>query len=275
MKFWYNICFKITDTFKINAMKINIYSCILIIVVYACATPAPVIRLSPSTVENSDYWNLGQHFVYASDNNILYECGFNRVENNKLIFDVKITNQSDTTILIDPAVFMQEVYNNDNKLIVKTNAFDPELVLIGLNINENIEKAKAKNAAAFMIGAAIISAGALVAVSASNKSEEKKEVMYNSIDASKTVTEVAAGAAVVSSSARAEDNWTQHKSLSEAFLRKTTLAKGYYIDGEVHFQYNEDATWYRLIFQAEKSQVDFNFRQSKIYNIPQLGYSGN
>jgi hypothetical protein len=256
-------------------MKINIYCYMLIIVVYACATPAPVIRLSPSTVENSDYWNLGQHFVYASDNNILYECGFNRVENNNLIFDVKITNQSDTTILVDPALFMQEVYNNDNKLIVKTNAFDPELVLVGLNINENIEKAKAKNAAAFMIGAAIISAGALVAVSASNKSEEKKEVMYNSIDASRTVTEGTAGAAMVSASARAEDNWTQHKSLSEAFLRKTTLAKGYYIDGEVHFQYNEDATWYRLIFQADKSQVDFNFRQSKIYNIPQLGYPGN
>jgi hypothetical protein len=256
-------------------MKTIFYSYILIIILTACATPAPVVRLAPSTVENKDYWNLGQHFVYASDNNILYECAFNRIENNKLIFDVKITNQSDTSVLVDPALFRQEVYNNDNKLIAQNNAYDPEMVLVGLNINENREHARVKNADAFMIGAAILSAGAVVAVASSNKNEEKKKDMYNSIDATNSVAQYTAGETMVGASVRAEDNWTQHKSLSEAFLRKTTLAKGFYIDGEVHFQYNEDATWYRIIFNANKSQVDFNFRQSKIYNIPGYSDRGN
>ena len=260
-------------------MKPIRYFYILTILVTACATPAPIVRLSPSAVGNKEYWNLGQHFIYATDNNILYECGFNRIENNKLIFDVKITNQSDTDVLIDPASFKEEVFGKDSMIFAEYNAFDPELVLLSLNMDQNIQEAKAKNAAVFSICSSIITAGATIAVAASDKKEEEKESAYNTLDAANSIAQTASGEAIESANIRSEKNWTQQKSLSEAFLRKTTLPKGYYIDGEVHFPYKQDATGYNVILKSENSEVNFHFQQTKIFRLPfdsnNGSYSGN
>lgn len=129
-------------------------------------------------------------------------------------------------------------------------------------------QARAKNATAFFISAAIISAGAIVAIAASKKNEVQKEQTYNSIDATNTLVETSTVAIAENADVRSENNWTTRKSLSEAFLRKTTLLKGYFIDGEVHFPYYGDANWYRLVFSVGKSKVDFHFKQKLIHYQP-------
>jgi hypothetical protein len=256
-------------------MKKSILWYILIIVISGCASQEPVIRLSPSTVDNKDYWSLGQHFVYASDNNILYECSFNRIYNNKLIFDVKITNQSDTSVLVDPSLFYQEIYKNESDKIAQNNAYDPELILVGLQLDQNMQNARAKNAAVFFIGAALLTTGALIAIESSHKNEIEKEVECNEIEATNAIAQTASIATMASSDIKAEDSKIQQGSLSDAFLRKTTLAKGFFIDGEVHFPYYDNAMWYHLFFTSGNSQVDFHFRQSKIYSIPGYNCSDN
>jgi hypothetical protein len=255
---------------------------ISVILISGCAVPSPITKLTPSTVENRDYWNMGQQFVYASDYNVWFDCAFNRIENNMLIFDVKVTNQSDTLVLVDPAEFAQQVYINDTLLVAQRNANDPEAVLLNLNIKENIAAAEAKNAATVGIISAVLLTGAVVAVAVSdNNNNHHRHNNHNNAEAAITTAIVADGVAQTASSSaeeanvRANNNWTYRKSLAESFLRKTTLRKGFYIDGEVHFPYFPNAKWYRLIFTSGKAKADFLFKQQLIYPVATYNNANN
>lgn len=238
---------------------------VVLLLLGGCAVPAPVVKLTPSTIENKDYWNMGQQFVFTNNQNVWFDCAFNRCERGKLIFDVKITNESDTAVLVDPVAFYQEVFKNDTARIASDPATDPEVFLELLQLNENTNIARAKNARALSICSAVISTGASVAVVSSKKSDEEKVNALDAIRASNTLTQIAATSMGEAADIRAQDNWTTRRSLSEAFLRKTTLPSGSYIDGEVHFPYNQYARWYRLVFSAGKAMADFHFRQRLIY----------
>lgn len=242
---------------------------LFLLVLAGCAVPAPLVKVTPSTLENKDYWNMGQQFLYTNSKDVWFDCAFNRLEGNKLIFDVKINNLSDTTVLVDPAQFLQSVYVNDTVKSGLNYAFDPEEVLTQLKLDENVSVAKAKNGAAFGICSAIIATGAVVAVATSKKDERKKEELINTISAASDVAQVAAVATVESANARADNSWTTRRSLEDQFLRKTTLPKGYYIDGEVHFPYIPTAKWYDITFPVGKSKATFLFRQQFVYPQPQ------
>ena len=246
-------------------MKTLIKIAAIVLLFIGCAVPAPIIKLSPSTVENKDYWNQGQQFVYATDNNVWFDCAFNRIENNKLIFDVKIVNKADSATLVDPAKFVQQVYANDSLKVAERTADDPESVLLYLNIQENLASAESKNAATVGICSAILLTGVAVAVVASNKNECRKENTNNNSFVSDVVASTVSSAIAQDVDSRAGSNWVYRKSLAEAFLRKTTLAKDFYIDGEVHFPYYPTAKWYRLVFSSGNSKADFLFKQLIIY----------
>jgi len=239
--------------------------CLMLLILTGCAVPAPFVKVTPSTIENKDYWDMGQQFVFANNKNVWFDCAFNRIENGKLIFDVKVNNQSDTAILVDPARFLQMVYKDDTIKSGEHYAYDPEETLMLLRLDENAANAKAKNATAFGICSAIIAVGATVAVVSSKKDDETKAKVVNTIGVASDLVQTATALTVDASNIRAENNWTVRKSLDEQFLRKTTLPKGYFIDGEVHFPYVAEAKWYNIIFEAGKSKADFLFKQKLIY----------
>jgi|GEM_PF-3200914 hypothetical protein len=243
----------------------------LIAVFASCAVPAPVVKLTPSTLQNKDYWNMGQQFVYATDKNIWFDCAFNRVENGKLIFNVKVDNQSDTAVLVDPVAFLQIIFKNDSVKWGQNLAYNPEQTLLNLQLSANESSARAKNATVFGITSAIIATGAIVAVATSKKDDVDKEDLVNTISFAGDVARTAAFATAESSNIRAADNWTMRKTLEEQFLRKTTLPKGCYIDGEVHFPYIQDARWYNIGLSAGNSKADFLFKQKLVYPPSQYG----
>lgn len=230
-----------------------------------CAVPEPLVKLSPSTIQNQDYWNLGQQFVYSNDKNIWFDMGFNRVEYNTIIYDVKITNLSDSAILVDPATFVQYGYKNDSLKITSDNASDPEFILSFLVLDENIANARARNASTVSLFSAVVATGASVAVVVAEKNEEKKEQLLETIDVANTVTQISSNAVEESSNIRAENNWNKRCSLAEALLRKTTLPSGFYIDGEVRFPFHKEATWYTVNLKANKAKSTFFFKQKLIY----------
>lgn len=249
--------------------KTHIYGLILLITV-GCSTTAPLVKLTPSTLENKEYWQMGQQFVYANNKNIWFDCAFNRVENGKLVFDVKVTNQSDSIVLVDPSLFEQFVYKDDSLRLGYNPADDPEEVLTQLKLAENQAVAHAKNASILSICSAIFSAGASVAVAVSDKDTEKKVNTLNKIAAGNEVVQIATAVSTEANSMRAGNNWTRHRNLSEAFLRKTTLAKGYYIDGEVHFPFYKKANWYDLKFTVGNAVAFFYFKQNLIRSLDQI-----
>ncbi len=254
---------------NLKAMK-KIKYIVVIFLIGGCAVPAPIIKLTPSTIQNKDYWNMGQQFVFTSNKNIWFDCAFNRVENGRIIYDVKVTNESDTAILVDPSLFFQRVFLNDSFKIAENHALDPEFILTRLQMDENIAVANSKNATAFAVTSAIITGGAVIAVASSKKDDETKEKMVNTIVASNDLAQVSASYAREDADIRSENNWTMRKSLAERFLRKTTLPKGYYIDGEVHFTYFDNTKWYEIVLVAESAEATFLFKQNIIN--PQISY---
>jgi uncharacterized protein YoaH (UPF0181 family) len=243
----------------------NYWVLLLVLFSVGCSIPQSIVKLTPSVIENKDYWNLGQQFVYDSDKNVWVDCAFNRTENETMIFNVKVNNRSDNAILVSPAEFYQQVYFKDSLKTVKNKAFDPEAILESLKLEENIAQAQAQNAAIFSLCSATISTGAAIAVVASNKEEEKKEQMMNTINTSNNIAQNSAGTVMESSNVRAENNWVKRQSLAELFMRKTTLPSGYYLEGEVHFPYYKDAKQYEVCILVGNAKVTFLFKQHLIY----------
>lgn len=246
-----------------------------LVILAGCAVPAPIVKVTPSTLQNRDYWNMGQQFLYANDKEVWFDCAFNRVEGDKLIFDVKVNNLSDTTVLVDPAVFSQVVYVDDSTKLTQNLAFDPEMVLTQLKLDENVAAANARNGMVFGVCSAIIATGTIVAVAASKKDLEKKEKLINTVGAASDVAQIATVTTVESNNARAENSWTTRRSLEEQFLRKTTLPKDFYIDGEVHFPFSKTAKWYEITLSAGKSKATFLFKQQFVYSQPYSTAAGN
>jgi hypothetical protein len=242
-------------------MKKGLFLLFLISLLAGCAAPSPLVKLTPSTIANEDYWSLGQQFVFTNEKNIWFDCAFNRFENGNLIFDVKITNETDTAILVDPNLFVQRVFKNDSFRIAQNFASDPELILYQLSKDEKVAASNAKKAAAFGICSAIISMGAAVVVAASDMDYDIKDNILNSIVATNDIAQISSGLMAESSNIRAEENWTMNKNLSEILLRKTTVPKGYYVDGQIQFPYYDKAKWYEISMQAGNSKGEFLFRQ--------------
>jgi hypothetical protein len=250
---------------NLNKMKNILKLAIIASIINSCAIPTPITKLTPSTIENKDYWNRGQQFVFSNDQNIWFDCAFNRLESNKLIFDVKVTNLADTMVLVDPSKFSQQVYLNDTFLAINNSALDPEMVLLNLKINESKASSDAKNARTVGIVSAVLLTGALVTIAASDKSNEKKESSFTTTIVASEATQATTSMIADDASIRANNDWDYRRLLTESFLRKTTLPKNYFVDGEVHFAYYPSAKWYRLVFTAGAAKVDFLFKQQIIY----------
>lgn len=230
----------------------------------SCAVPVSMVKLEPSTVNQQNYWNMGQNFVVGNDKDIWFECAFNRKENEKLVFDVKITNFSEYPVLVDPVKFKQKVFKNDSLKIAESGATDPEYFLRMLGANAEIARAQAQNAATVGFLGALLSLGATVAVEVSEKEPEKKEDLRNIITAGNSLTQTTTGLIAESSDIRAKSNWTMQRNYAQSFLRKTTLPKGYSIEGEVHFNYFNNAKWYEIDLNAGDSEYLFLFRQNLV-----------
>lgn len=237
---------------------------ILLLGITSCSTPAPIVKLTPSTLNTKDYWNMGQHFVFSTHKGVWFDCAFNCIDRDKIVYDVKISNESDTAILVDPELFRQKVYLNDSIVISQDYADNPEAILDQLKLDENVAIAQAKNANILSICSTIISVGASIAVATSNKDVDKKINTLNAIAASNDLVQVSSASMAESANVRSADNWTRKKMLNEAFLRKTTLPKGTYIDGEVHFPYHKKANWYDLVFAVGNANAYFYFKQETI-----------
>jgi hypothetical protein len=247
-------------------MKTESIALIIITILLAgCVSPRPVARIYPKKDGKKEYWNMGQQFVQDENNRITYECAFKKVENGSVVYYVKVTNNSDSDILVSPEKFEQDAFLTDLKKTVSSKADDPEMVLLNLDFESSRARATAKNAAVTGIVTSAAVVGTAAAIAASEKDDEKKA------ETLEVVGDV--GNLAVNTSIDVMDeahhtvarNQQQYNKLSDSFLRKTTLFPGFYIDGEVRFPYYESALWYNIHLGTGNSKVEFNFYQILFY----------
>jgi hypothetical protein len=238
---------------------------ISILLLTNCVVPTPVVKLWPKTVDKKEYWNMGRQFVCDEDNKVSYECAFKKLEGGKIVFDTKITNYSDTDILVAPEKFWQHVYKDDTLKLSTDQADDPEIVLLNLELEGSRAKAASKNAIATGIVSGVVTGGAMAAIATSNKDDETKAIAGNIVGNTGNLIIGSSLVAADEANIQASENYNQHMQLSNSYLRKTTLPPGYYIDGEIRFPYHEDARWYCLQLGTGNSGVVFYFRQILFY----------
>lgn len=249
-------------------MKIQNYGLVLLFfLLNSCATPEPVVRLWPSTIGKTEFWNMGQQFVCDHNGKITYEIGFSKVQSGKVFFNVRITNQSDKNVLVAPEMFEILAYRQDSLLLARTYAYNPEMMMFLLEMQNNQARATAENAAAAAIVTGILLGGAAIAVAASNMEDEKKETASDVIETTGDIVFSSAANESEEAQETIHRNTYQMERFSNSMLRKTTLLPGYYIEGEVQFPYYTFANWYQIILNAGNSSVDFHFRQVIHYPV--------
>lgn len=241
---------------------INIIIGIFLFSLFGCFSPKPVVKLLPKTTGKKEFWNRGINFVGDENNQIAYECGFLRQENNKLVYNLRITNFSNRDILVAPEKFKQTVYSNDTTKIGTNMADDPEMVLFNMQMDASNSEADAKNAMVVGAVATVATGAALVAISSSNSNNnEAKTDAADAAIATNNVMVASTFSNAEESNINVESSISEYERLSNSYLRKTTLSPNTYIDGEVRFTYNPLAKWYCLNLSVENSAVDFYFWQ--------------
>jgi hypothetical protein len=247
-------------------MKTKSFSLIAVtILLTGCFAPKPVARLYPKKDEKKGYWNMGQQFVQDENNHIAYECAFKKVEFGSVVYYVKVTNNSDSDILVSPENFEQVVSLIGPNETISNKADDPEMVLLNIDLESSQARATAKNAAVTGIVTSAAIVGTAAAIAASKKDDEKKAEALEVVGDVGNIAVNTSMAVMDEAHQTVAQNQQQYNKLSDSFLRKTTLFPGYYIDGEVRFPFNERAVWYNIHLGARNSKVEFNFYQILFY----------
>ena len=122
------------------------------LVAIGCATPAPVLRLSPQTKDV--VWVGGTEATTRAGKTVRAAVAFVREQGNQVAFRVEIENLTDTNVLLEPARFYAMTCARKGTPPTRTCGAtrlvsDPERMLLALDMKRSRDKAGNANAEAF------------------------------------------------------------------------------------------------------------------------------
>lgn len=120
----------------------------------SCFSPQNVIRLQPEIVCTT--WRYGQQFVSDSLYGVIFEVGFEQLNDNQYWFDFSIVNRSNLPVLIDPAEFLLQAYDGKKQPLTRARmkAIDPESEILELEKQLSKNQARELNQIGFTVLAA-------------------------------------------------------------------------------------------------------------------------
>ncbi|WP_196886559.1 hypothetical protein [Aureivirga sp. CE67] len=228
------------------------------ILLTSCYAPLAVSNLTPLEKQEKK-WHFGKEKVTNSHSGISVECMFHRSIETKLFFEVEITNQSDSTILIDPYDFYYTSYTKDTLTLIQfVHANDPELELLKIDKALSINSAKAKNnnSADLLNSTMHLAADVAELTSDKNMSRTKRSLsnQKQSIDNKRVYF------ANKNMSLNDQRNFWENN-----LIRKTELPPGYTLKGLVVFKRSPKAKFYGFNFKIEDKTYEFDYTQEMIY----------
>jgi hypothetical protein len=241
---------------KITAMKTKLSFTlaffVAIVLIQSCSAPKNIIKLEPQT-ENTK-WLFGQPFAIDSLYGIVYEVGFDRLQDNEYWFDFHITNRSNLPILIDPLHFSYEAY--DSLLNVQTmepvTAINPEDELIEIDKGLARTDARAKN----HVGISLIAAGVDIATGIATLSDDNPRN-----DHFRTHLFEDAQVGRMENQFEAENLNQLRDAWANTTIRKTTLDSNHAMYGKVFFKAIPGAAFIRLLLPVDDDLIEMDFKQ--------------
>ena len=245
--------FKKTETITMKAkVTFSIISLFAIILLQSCSSPKNIIKLEPQT-ENAK-WLFGQPFAIDSLYGIIYEVGFDRLQDNEYWFDFHITNRSNMAILIDPTSFSSQAYDSlfNKQSMEPIPAINPEKEIYEIDEELSRNEARAKS----QIGISLVAAGIDIATGIATLSDDNPN---NDNLRTHLFYDVQADAI---------DNEFETQSLNElrnawssSTIRKTTLNSNYSMQGKVFFKATPSADYIKLFLPVDDDSIEINFKQ--------------
>lgn len=218
----------------------------------SCATPVPVSRLNP--IGDSFEWQNGtERLFFSTDEGLRAEVQFVSSNSRHLVFEVKIQNRSDTSVLVNPTQFFLEPLGADTSFIMAEaiQAHDPEQELIRLDHQIASEEAfESNNRAAELLS----QTANLISDVSGNSVSSEEEVERNQRRAEHETDMI--------NSEIAQSNLKDQKLYWQSVvLRKTMLHPNYEINGAVYFPRHNQARFFKMglaigpvVFQAKFQQ---------------------
>lgn len=233
----------------------------------SCFTPKPVVRVEP--VDEDVRWQYGQAFARQQSNGLEVQAAYNGNNREYLFFDVEVTNFGEEEVLIDPKQFYLEVKG------MKMRAADPEVMLLGLDMEASRQEANSKNAAVAIGVAAVAATAAIIATSDgdgnsnasnNNASSNSFDGGYNNLDLAVDLVSIVPSLIIDLSAPRMVEELPPADPEDRNFwtdftLRKTTLRKGERVSGKVLFRTLDLADRFQMVLPMESTTFRMQFKR--------------
>ena len=231
------------------------------VVLFSCATSNPIVQLDSQDPQSK--WLMGRQFSeYKTEDSIRVLVSYYKSQDNRLIFNVEVDNQSNKTISVDAKRFYLVGYDFEGNAIDTVRAINPERELLRMDIlRDELRVAQANQ----QLGLVLESAGQLAsAVANSNDLSRSEQLVTNDVQQN----ELARRRAMINDTRNLQSGVQMNTEYWEgAFLRKTDLESHQYVDGVVLLVPIVDARTYELYVPVEgqKDTAVFKFRQVVFY----------
>jgi hypothetical protein len=220
-----------------------------------CATPAPLVRLNPDAADI--IWVGGRASVQKADTGVRVAAPFEHQDGRSLALRVEIENGTTERLEVDPRDITYSVCRTAavSSCSASQRVFDPEQMLISLDVQQSRETADAINSQAFLGTLVMLSAVGDVAAVASGHADRN------------TGAATALAASAMDDHAAAVDSAqasiaTQRELWSNRALRRNSLFPGQGISGMVYVPINLQAGFVWLQITTGGRTFPFHFAQT-------------
>ena len=222
----------------------------------SCTGPQKITKLLPT--EEPEKWLEGQVLERDSAYGVIYEIGFDRVEDGTYWFDFHITNRSNMPLLVDPTQFSCQAFDAlmNPQTINPINAIDPEGRILQFDKDISRNDAVAKN----HVGIVIMGIGASIAANVilgNDRNPDNDNLRYPITDGIMTAALASGDIARFESQNLNElkDAW------EKGTIRKTTLNSNFSMHGKVFFPFTKDASYLKLVIPVDDQALEFSYKQ--------------
>ena len=237
-----------------------------------CATPAPVLRLSPQTKDV--VWVGGTEATTRAGKTVRAAVAFAREQGNQIAFRVEIENLTDTSVLLEPARFYAMTCARKGTPPTRTCGAtrlvtDPERMLLALDLKRSRDNAGNANAEAFWGTMVLLDAtmGMAGVVGGHGRATTNALVAMDlSADAMQSV--------ITRDQIQSTGYELERANWSAIALRKTTLFPGKKVAGLVFTERDESASevWLHVRIGDDVLVFPFNQTVHQVQLNQQQGY---
>jgi hypothetical protein len=238
----------------VESMRLGVGLLVIGVATVGCATPAPIVRLYPSTP--GVVWVAGRAAVTREQGGVRVAAAFDHQDGLNLGFRVEVSNGTAATLDLDPSQF---TFTSCRTSVLKSCAptrrvIDPEAMLAALDVKQSTAQADGANTQALLGTMALLSAVGDVASAAGGHANRNTGVgtmaaiglaQSNAAESDSTLASIA----------------VQQRIWSDEALRRNTLYPGQGTGGRVYVPIYPDAGVVWLHVQIGQRVFSIPFRQ--------------